>query len=269
MEGGMYLFSLFAFAIVGLGSGLLAGLLGMSGGIVTVPCLLFIFSLMGFPSVALMQLAIGTSLAAMVFNSLSSTYAHHRRGGVNWKLVRRLIPGLICGCIIGAFLGHILPNHVLQLIFGIFAILLGFYFYLHKEFSDVETHSLPNRIILSLVGLIVGGISNILGIGGGTMSVPLFVSFRLSMKEAIATSAATGFLITLTGAIAYLIFGLGEKHYAHTFGYIYLPAFAILAVTTFIAAPYGASLTHTMDKDRLKRYFALSLMAVGLVMVFS
>jgi uncharacterized protein len=264
----MLVLSFIAYAIVGAGSGLLAGLLGMSGGIITVPCLLFIFTYMGFPTVELMQLAIGTSLAAMVFNSLSSTYTHNKNRAVNWKLVKKMIPGLILGCIVGAYLGHILPNTILELIFACFAILLGFYFFRHKELPDVGSHPLPNKAVLNGFGFVVGAISNILGIGGGTMTVPLFVGFKIPMRVAVGSSAATGFMITLAGAIAYLIFGLGESFYDYTFGYIYLPAFAILSVATFFAAPYGARMSHRMGTATLKRYFALSLMAVGLSMLF-
>jgi uncharacterized protein len=264
----MLVLSFITYAIVGVGSGLLAGLLGMSGGIITVPCLLFIFTYMGFPTVELMQLAIGTSLAAMVFNSLSSTYTHNKNGVVNWKLVRKMTPGLLLGCIVGAYLGHILPNTILEWIFSCFAILLGFYFFRHKDLPDVGSYPLPGKMILNIFGFIIGAISNILGIGGGTMTVPLFVAYKIPMRVSVGSSAATGFMITLAGAIAYLIFGLGESYYEYTFGYIYLPAFAILAVTTFIAAPYGARMSQRVETGTLKKYFALCLMAVGLSMLF-
>jgi len=263
----MLVFSLIAYAVIGIGSGLLAGLLGMSGGIITVPCLLFVFTWLGFPSGELMQLSIGTSLAAMVFNALSSTYSHNKSEAINWKLVKKMVPGLILGCIIGAYLGHILPNRILQLIFAVFAILLGFYFFRHKELPNVATVTLPSKPILNTYGFGVGALSNILGIGGGTMTVPLFVAFKLPLKASVATSAATGFIITFAGAVSYLIFGLGEAYYSYTFGYIYLPAFSILAVTTFIAAPYGARMAHRMETDKLKKIFALSLLLVGIAML--
>jgi uncharacterized membrane protein YfcA len=264
----MLLFSLIAYAVIGIGSGLLAGLLGMSGGIITVPCLLFVFTWLGFPAEELMQLAIGTSLAAMVFNALSSTYSHNKSGAINWKLVKKMVPGLIIGCILGAYLGHILPNRILQLIFACFAIVLGFFFFRHKELPDVGKYKLPSRPILNSYGFGIGALSNVLGIGGGTMTVPLFVAFKLPLKASVATSAATGFIITLAGAVSYLIFGLGEAYYSYTFGYIYLPAFVILAIATFVAAPYGARMAHRMETDKLKKIFALSLLFVGIAMVF-
>ena len=264
----MLVLSLVAYAVIGIGSGLLAGLLGMSGGIITVPCLLFVFKWLGFPSEELMQFAIGTSLAAMVFNALSSTYSHNKRGAINWKLVKKIAPGLILGCVIGAYFGHILPNRILQLIFAVFAILLGLYFFRHKELPSVGTFTLPSKPVLNSYGFGVGALSNILGIGGGTMTVPLFVAFKLPLKASVATSAATGFIITLAGAVSYLIFGLGDTYYSYTFGYIYLPAFVILAMTNFIAAPYGARLAHSMETDKLKKVFALSLLLVGIAMIF-
>src|SRR5690348_6236268 len=116
----MFIFSLVAYAIIGLIAGFLGGLLGISGGLVTVPCLFLIFKMLHFPSVYLMQLAIGTSLAAMVFNAISATYTHHHQKGVNWKLVRTMLPGLILGCIAGAFVSYLLPGFILELIFAVF-----------------------------------------------------------------------------------------------------------------------------------------------------
>jgi len=255
------------FVLIGLGSGFLAGLLGVSGGILTVPALLFMFKLMHFPSVHMMQLAIGTSLAAMVFNSISSTLSHHHQHGVNWKMVKTMLPGLILGCVAGAFIGYLLPGTILELIFGIFAILLGIYFYRMKGVPNFESHRKPSGIKLNSYGFGVSALSNILGIGGGTMMVPVFVRFNTPMKVAIGSSAATGFLISLTGAISYLYLGYGEDYYDHTIGYIYLPAFFILAVTTFITAPYGAKLAHHLASGKLKKYFAFALIALGIFML--
>lgn len=255
------------FTIVGLGAGFLAGLLGVSGGLLTVPCLLFMFKQLNFPSVHLMQLAIGTSLAAMVFNSISSTYSHHREKGVNWKMVKSMIPGLILGCLLGAFVGHLLPGAILQLIFGVFVIFLGIYFYRFKGIAKLKSHEVPTVFKLNSYGFWVSAFSNILGIGGGTMMVPVFVRFKFPMKMAIGSSAATGFLISLTGAISYLYFGFGETFYEHTQGYVYIPAFVILAVTTFITAPYGAKIAHKLASDKLKQYFAMALITLGIIML--
>ncbi|MBS0615592.1 MAG: sulfite exporter TauE/SafE family protein [Verrucomicrobia bacterium] len=259
--------SFFAYAIVGALSGVLAGLLGISGGLITIPFLVLIFNLLGFAPVYLMQLAIGTSLAAMTFNALAATWSHNQRGNVNWDLVRRILWGLILGCIIGAFLGHIIPTVILQILFGVFAIIVGFHFFKQKPLYEKE-HALPAQGTLNAISLIIAAVSNILGIGGGTMTMPVFLAFRMPMKKAVGTSAATGFIITTGGAISYLFFGLENNFYPHSIGYIYLPAFAILAVTTFFAAPFGARLTAVIPPEKLKKYFSIALMVAGILMFF-
>jgi uncharacterized membrane protein YfcA len=265
----MFALSLFLYAFIGIGAGFLAGLLGMSGGIVTVPCLLLVFTMMKFPSVDLMQLAMGTSLAAMVFNAISATYSHHQAKAVDWKLVKTMLPGLILGCVAGAFISYLLSTAILKIIFGVFALIVGLYFYRQRAIPDVEKQFSPAALIVNCAGFGVSTLSNILGIGGGTMMVPLFVAFQMPMSAAVGSSAATGFIISLGGAISYLAFGLGETIYPHTLGFIYLPAFFILSVMTFLAAPFGARMTHRIASDKLKKYFAICLIAVGIFMMMS
>lgn len=255
-------------AIIGLGAGILGGLLGISGGIITVPCLIYLFRFYNFATVDLMQLAIGTSLAAMVFNAISSMKVHHAAGAVNWKLVKRMLPGLVLGCLVGSYVGGLLPGSILQLIFGCFAIVLGIYFFRYKKLPDLGTPNLPSKPLLNSLGFGVGALSNILGIGGGTMTVPLFVKLKIPMKSSVATSTATGFIISLLGALSYLVIGLGKTYYEMTIGYIYLPAFIVLAITTFVSAPYGARLAHRLDSGHLKKIFGACLVLVGIAMVF-
>lgn len=250
-------------ALMGLAAGFIGGLLGISGGLITVPCLFLVFSLQHFPTGDLMQLAIGTSLAAMVFNAISATYTHHRQKTVKWKLVKSMLPGLILGCIAGAFLSYLLSTTILQLIFGIFAVVLGLYLYRHHRLPPITSH----HETLNPIGFGVGAISNILGIGGGTMFVPIFIGLKIPMKNAIGTSAATGVIVSLAGAISYLVFGWGETHYEHTWGYIYIPAFVILAITTFITAPFGAKMAERINSVKLKRLFSIALLALGVLML--
>ena len=160
------------YAILGSISGLLAGLLGISGGVVTVPCLFFIFRLLDFPLAFSMQVAIGTSLAAMVFNAFSSTWAHSRKKGVVWDLFKGMLLGIILSSLLGAYFGDLLSSLLLELLFGIFACLLGIQF-LHPFFLlKASRQKTPNKVRLSLYGLTIAFISNILGIGGGVITVP-------------------------------------------------------------------------------------------------
>lgn len=254
-------------AIIGSVSGILSGLIGISGGLITVPCLVLLFHFLDFAPVYLMQMAIGTSLAAMTFNALAATYSHNQRGSVVWKLVQKMLGGLVVGCIIGAFFAHILPTAILQVLFGVFASIVGFYFFRQKSFYEKD-HPLPSQGTLNAIGFVVAALSNILGIGGGTITMPLFLAFRMSMQKAVATSAATGFIISAGGALSYLFFGLESNFYPQSIGYIYLPAFAILAVSSCLTAPLGARLTSKIPAPKLKKYFALILMVAGILMIF-
>ncbi len=261
----MFVLSLIAYGIVGLIAGFLGSLLSISGGLITVPCLFLIFTLLKFPHVYLMQLVIGTSLAAMVFNAIVATYSHARQKEVNWKFVRAMLPGLILGCICGAFISYLLPNSFLQIIFAVFAIGFGIYFY--RSHSAPLRDTKPKQGRLGGIAFGLGALSNILGMGGGTMMVPLFVKYKFPMKIAIGSAAATGFIVSLVGAVSFLLIGLEETYYENTIGYIYLPAFVILSITTMIAAPFGARMTHTIHSLKLKKYFALALIVLGLTMI--
>jgi uncharacterized membrane protein YfcA len=257
-----------AYALLGIVAGLLSGLLGIGGGVVTVPCLVLIFGLLKFPPDSIMHMAIGTSLAAMVFNTISSTWAHNRRGAVLWDVVIRMMPGIVVGSILGALVAHLLSGDILEIAFGLFAICLGIYllrpYHLHEG-----DHRLPGTVALSGVGCGLGWISNILGIGGGIITVPILVAYRVPEKKAIATSAATSFSISLLGALSYLYFGLKHASVKESIGYLYLPAFIVISIATFLAAPYGAKLTHILSPPLLRRIFAGALILTGLVMVLT
>jgi uncharacterized membrane protein YfcA len=258
--------ALVSYAVIGLFSGMVSGLLGVSGGFVMIPALILVFRLMDFPQAYMMQLAVGTALASMVVTSLASAYAHHIRRAVDWKLVKILAPSLVIGCVIGAFVGHSLPAPILELFFGLFALGMGYLFFRKKEIVFAKGSATKSK--WNAAGAVIGGLSNMLGIGGGMFTTPLFVSFRMPMDRAIATSAATGVIITSIGALSYLIFGSSEAFYPNAIGYIYLPAFVILAVTAAVAAPYGASLTRRLPAERLKRMFALLLFVIALFMIY-
>lgn len=264
----MTLLILLLFAVVGVGAGLIGGLLGISGGLITVPSLLFIFSYLDFPPDYVMHLAIGTSLASMVINACSSTMAHHQRGGVIWKLVRSLFPGLVLGSVLGAFIARELTSNTLQYFFGTFVVLLGIYMLISRPKQTRNSPYLPPGPIVSILGFLIAGLSNILGLGGGSMVVPALLAFRVRMRRAIGTSAATGLIITTMGALSYLYFGYGKDTTPFSIGYLYIPAFIMLSVATFIAAPYGAKLTHYLPSSILRRIFAVALIATGTLMLF-
>jgi uncharacterized membrane protein YfcA len=264
----MFVLELFLYAIIGVIAGILAGLLGISGGVITVPLLVLLFSLLDFPQTYVMHLAIGTSLASMCFNALSSTWMHNKKGVVLWKVVKRMFPGIVIGSICGSLVAHFLSGVVLEMIFGIFEILLGLYFFRQVKLHEGD-HPLPKAGVLNCIGFGVSSLANVLGIGGGLITVPTLMAFRVHEKKAIGTSAATGVIITFLGAIGYMIFGFKQQVSIDqdAIGYLYLPAFLVISVTTFFAAPYGAELTHRLPSKMLRRIFGYALIGTGLLMV--
>lgn len=263
----MTFLTLLLLALVGVGAGVLGGLLGISGGLITVPALLVIFTYMDFPPAYIMHLSIGTSLAAMVVNSFSSTMAHHQREAVMWKLIFTLIPGLILGAICGAFVARGLTSKTLQDLFGIFVTLLGIYMLFSRLKQSHDSPQLPPGPLLSLLGFFIAALSSFLGIGGGSLIVPALLACKVKIGHAIGTSAAMGFIITTIGALSYLSFGYGKDTTPFSIGYLYIPAFIMLSVATFISAPYGAKLAHHLPALLLKRLFAIALIATGILML--
>ncbi len=255
-----------AYVIIGAAAGVLGGLLGIGGGVITVPCLLFMFHLLKFPQPYVMHMAIATSLAAMIFNTAAATWAHDRRGAVIWPVFKKMVPGFVIGSILGAILAIWLSGVILEMIFGLFLCALAFIFYRQKPVR-ISSQKLPSTPILSLYSCGIGAFSNLLGIGGGTMVVPLLTSFKITDRNAIGTSAASTLITTILGSISYLIFGWGAIAGVETVGFIDLPAFLIIGVVSLFCAPFGAKLTHELSPERVRKIFAIVLVLTGLSLI--
>lgn len=268
MELGMetIVLSYLGYAAIGVISGVLSGLLGIGGGVIAVPSLFFLFSWLQFPQAYEMHFAIGTSLAAMIFNTLSSTRAHDKKHAVLWPLVKKSAPGLILGGIIGAVLADDISSVVLEIFFGIFLCVIGVFFF-RKMNAHVKPQAIPGHFFFSLIFFAIGLLSVILGLGGGTFSVPTLSAFRVPAKQAIGTSAAITCLMTTIGAIAFLILGLGEVHAPGSFGYINLSAFLIIGIVSLFFAPLGARLAHRLPDQILRRTFGVILVLTGISML--
>jgi uncharacterized membrane protein YfcA len=252
-----------AYLLIGVIAGLLGGLLGIGGGVVTVPCLLVLFhTINGFQG-DLMHTAIATSLAAMIFNTAAATWAHNKKGNVVWTVFRKLVPGLVIGSILGAVIATLLSGTYLEIFFGIFLILLAVYFYRQKAIS-VGEHQLPHPLVLNSLSGSIGILSNLLGIGGGSMTVPLLTAFKMKDRNAIGTSAATTLVTTTFGTLTYLV----PKGENSTLGLISVPAFLIVGLASFFTAPYGARLTRKIDPGIVRKIFAIVLLLTGLSLVF-
>jgi hypothetical protein len=253
--------ALLVYAALGALAGLLAGLLGVGGGLVIVPVLSWSFSAQGLPAAYVMQLALGTSLATIVFTSLASLRAHHGRGAVRWPLVARLAPGVVLGALAGAGLAERLGSELLERLFGVFELAVA----LHMAFGrgPAAHRQLPGGPGLALAGGLIGLASALFGIGGGTLTVPFLAWCNVPLRQAVATSSAVGLPIALGGAAGFVLAGLDAQLPAWALGYVHLPALAGIAVASMLLAPLGARLAHTLPLTLLRRGFALFLAAVG------
>jgi uncharacterized membrane protein YfcA len=256
-----------AYGVLGAFAGGLAGLLGVGGGLVIVPVLALLFHHAGIAPSVLMHLAIGTSLATIVFTSLSSVWAHHRRGAVRWEVFVALTPGIVVGALAGAWLADRLPSANLRTVFGLFELAVALQMGLNLRPSPQRR--LPGRLGMGLAGGGIGTLSALVGIGGGTMTVPFLQWCNVPMRQAVATSAACGLPIAVAGAVGFLLAGQGEVELpAASSGYIYWPAFFGIVAMSMLFAPLGARLAHALPAPLLKRFFAAFLLLLALRMLW-
>lgn len=258
--------ALLLFLAAGAFAGLLAGLFGVGGGLIMVPVLAFILPFQGVGPAILMQVAVGTSLAVISATSISSMLSHHRRGGVLWPAFLALAPGLAAGALAGAFVAHLTPGPVLQRIVGVGALLVAV-----QMFFDLKppgSGRLPGAPALFGAGGVIGALSALIGIGGGSLTVPFLAWRGVEMRRAVGTSAACGVPIAWAGAIGFVVAGWDVAgRPAPSLGYVSLFAFAGLAVASVLAAPLGARLAHALPPRTLKRAFAALLVIIGVALL--
>jgi uncharacterized membrane protein YfcA len=256
------------YLVTGVFAGFLAGLLGVGGGLVIVPVLVFIFTAQHFPAEQVMHLALGTSLASIMFTSISSLRAHHAHGAVNWVVVRGLTPGIIAGTLGGTMVAAQLSTSFLKVFFVVFL-----YYVATQMIMNIKpkpSRELPGVMGMFSAGGVIGAVSSLVGIGGGTLSVPFMTWCNVKLHQAIGTSAAIGFPIAVAGAVGYIANGwaLGTLP-AYSLGFVYLPALVGLVAASVLTAPLGARLAHRLPVAKLKKFFALLLYALGTRMLLS
>lgn len=255
------------YAALGMVAGMLAGLMGIGGGLVIVPGLLFLFHLQALESSFLAHIAIGSSLAIIVPTALSSLWTHHRRGAVDWPVVLKLAPGLVFGALCGAWLASRFSTDLLKILFGLFLLVVAF-----QMLTGVAPRpgrvARENAAVFFPVGTVIGAISGLVGIGGGTMTVPFLLWRGKLLPQAVATSAACGLPIALAGTLGFLLVGEGTG--TDTFsGFVYWPAVVLVGAFAVLTAPFGAHLAHNLPVALLKKGFALLLLIVGLRLLLS
>ena len=255
-------------ALLGLFGGFAAGLLGIGGGMILVPFTSAILAAQGVQQELALKMAIATSMASIVFTSISSVRAHHQRGAVRWGLVRRLAPGIVLGAAL-ASLGvfALIKGAALGVVFAAFVIFSGTQMLLGKK--PAATRQLPGTPGLLGMGGVIGFLSGLVGAGGGFVSVPFMTWCNVPMHNAVATSAALGFPIALANTAGYIAGGLSAPGLpAWSLGYVWLPALAAIASCSTLMAPLGARAAHALPVTRLKRAFGLMLCALGIYMLF-
>ncbi|MEY3220073.1 MAG: hypothetical protein RIT27_1430 [Pseudomonadota bacterium] len=259
------------YALAGASAGVVAGLFGVGGGLLMVPILVWSFQANQFSPDISIHLAIGTSLAIIVVTSLSSIAAHHRRGAVLWAMVRKLVPSLLIGALIGSVVAKQLSGAWLGRFFGGFALFVA----LQMVFQRVkpvlvsgDEGGFLNSLEMWGFGTLIGGLSAVLGIGGGSLTVPFLTRRRLTMQHAIATAAVCGLPIAIAGAAGFIFVGQDVSNLpAGCFGYLYLPAFLGMAIFSLLTAPVGAALAHKLQDFQLRRGFAAFLVLMGVKML--
>lgn len=259
--------ALLAYILCGIVAGILAGLLGVGGGLVIVPVLSAVFAMQGFAADVIVHMAVGTSLATIVFTSISSVRAHHQRQAVLWPVVWQLVPGIVTGALLGAVVADAMPTNILRTFFAAFELLVAIQMFL--SLRPQAGRDLPGSWGMSLAGSGIGLISSIVGIGGGTLTVPFLVWCRVAVHKAIGTSSACGLPIAIGGTLGFIVMGWDKSFLpAPSSGYVYWPAWLGIVSASVVAAPVGAALAHRLPAQKLKRVFAFFLLFLALWMQF-
>jgi uncharacterized membrane protein YfcA len=247
-----------AYLGIGAAVGFAAGLLGIGGGVVMVPLLVLVFTAHGISAELVLHLALGTALAAMIFTSVSSMHAHSAHGGVDWKIARAMAPGMLVGSFAAALVAGMIPTRPLAMAFTAFVFYAATSILL--DLKPATTRELPGAAGIFGAGAAIGTVSSLLGAGGAFMTIPFLAWCGVSLRRAIGTAAANGLPIAVAGTAGYLIQGWSAPGRPQwSLGYVYLPALALVVLTSMTAAPLGVRLAHRWPVKRLRVIFALLL----------
>lgn len=264
-EVAVYLPMLVLLLVIGAFAGVIAGLLGVGGGIVLVPAFFYAFSHLGYGGDQLMQVCVATSLATIVVTSARSVMAHSRKGAVDWEMLRHWAVFIVGGAVAGVVLAAQLKSLALQVVFAVLALIAGLYL----SFGRAEWRlgeALPNQPLRGAYGVILGFFSAMMGIGGGTFGVPLMTLYGVPIHRAVATAAGFGMLIAVPSVLGFMLLAVPGAP-PLTLGAVNIPAFLVVIAMTLITTPWGVRLAHAMDPKPLKRAFAVFIMLVALNML--
>ena len=258
-----------AMLATGAVAGTIAGLLGVGGGIVIVPVLFHLFTGLGIDEAVRMHVAVGTSLATIIPTSISSARAHHRRGSVDAALLKSWGVPILIGVVAGAALSGLAEGPVLTAVFAVVALAVAANMAFRPDGWTLRD-TLPAAPARQAIAFLIGGFSTMMGIGGGTLSVPVLTACSVPIRQAVGTAAAIGLIIAVPGTIGFLVAGLGvPERPPGSVGYVNLVGFALIVPATILAAPFGARIAHAIPTGLLRKAFALFLFATALRMIYS
>ncbi|HSN64133.1 MAG: sulfite exporter TauE/SafE family protein [Azonexus sp.] len=258
-----------AYLALGAFAGVFAGMLGIGGGLVLVPALALMFAAQAqFPAGEILHVALGTSMASIIFTAIASIRTHHRHGAIRWDVVKTITPGILVGTGLGTLVAASVPTRPLAVFFTFFVCLVAVQ--MAMNLKPKATRELPGSVGIAGVGLGIGILSSLVAIGGGSLTVPFLTWCNVRIQHAIGTSAAVGLPIAIGGTAGYVFNGWGKAGLpAGSLGYVYLPALAILVAATMVTAPVGARLAHRLPVATLKRIFAGLLILLAAKMLWN
>jgi len=258
------------FSCIVLGSivGFLAGVLGIGGGLIIVPTLVYLLPLLGINSDIVMPIALATSLGAIVITSSSAALAHHKNNNIDWDLAKPLMIVVALGALLGAFIADFLSAQALTNFFAVMVLLLALYMLMSIAFTKDRT--MPSTVVLQFISGLMGIIASLMGIAGGAILVPALTYFGLSMRKSIGIATVCGVMVALFGSLGYIITGLGQANLpSWSIGYIYLPALLGIIISSSLFAPIGVKYASKLPVKMLKKFFALFLILVAIKMLSS
>ena len=267
MTGGLGWRLVVELLILGSFTGYLAGLLGVGGGMLMVPFMIFVLSAKSIPPQYVVKMAIATSLATICFTSIASVRAHHQRGAVLWPIVRLLAPGIAIGSLLGAQVAKALPSQALAVLFALFVSFSATQMLIDKK--PRPSRQLPGTGGMLAAGGVIGLLASLVGAGGAFVSVPFMTWCNVKIHNAVATSAALGFPIAAAGTVGYVIAGWSQGDMpAGTLGFVYLPALIAISAASVLTAPLGARTAHRLNMRELRRVFACLLFGLAAYMIY-
>src|SRR6056297_74871 len=253
--------------VIGAFAGVLAGLLGVGGGIVLVPSFFYAFHTLGYGGPQLMQICLATSLATISVTSLRSVLSHHKKGAVDWDILKTWAPGIALGAVVGVLVAASLKSSTLQGIFGVLGLFVGLYLGLGRAYWRLGPQ-MPTGVTRALMSPVLGFLSVLMGIGGGSFGVPIMSLYGVPIHRAVATAAGFGMSIAVPSVVGFLFLEIAaENRPPLTFGAVNLVAFVTVIAMTLITAPWGVRLAHATDPKPLKRIFAVFITLVALNML--